>query len=322
MKRTRWMLFLALAPFAAACGDDSSANDAAGEDAAAEDVSGADADADAEVEEEADAAETTEDGVDDVDDVPDVSDVDDVPDVSDVDDVPDDGAMPPGDWTCLGSVTWPTPLLTTIDMTGTVQDYLTDAPIAGATVKVCARTDTDCTAPLDEGTTDALGEAVVTVPLGSTGFDGYFDIAAAGYVPALRYTVDPITSVPSAAASTAPLITTTTFAMLAGAAGITIDPARGHLILTAMDCEPAFAAGVALTVDTADSSSTRLYMVGGLPSTTATETDVSGGAGYVNLPAGAATVSTSLAATSDAVGSTDINIRAGAIAMFTMPPTP
>ena len=131
MTRTPWMLLLALAPFAAACGDDSSANDVAGEDAAAEDVAGADADADAEVEEEADAAETTEDGVDDVDDVPDVDDTPDVDDVSDVDDVPDDGAMLPGDWTCLGSVTWPTPLLTSIDMTGTVQDLPHRCPDRG-----------------------------------------------------------------------------------------------------------------------------------------------------------------------------------------------
>ncbi|MBI5485994.1 MAG: hypothetical protein HY905_01540 [Deltaproteobacteria bacterium] len=327
MKHGKWMLLLALVPMVAACGDDSGGSDVATDDAAADDGAGADADADAdadmgadadaepdaEVEEEADAEVTSDESGDEAtgETTEDAG-----------DEVADDGGPPPPDWSCLGSVTWATPTETSLDMTGTVLDYVTDAPIEGATVKVCARSDAACATPLDEGTTDALGQVTLTVPLGTTGFDGYFDVSATGYVTVLRYTVEPITEMPPEAGRIVSMADTTTFAMLAAAAGVTPDPTRGHLVISALDCNPTYAAGVSLEVDTADVSSTAVYMIGGLPSTSATETDSSGAAGFINLPAGAATISTTLVSTGEAIASTDITIRAGTAALFPLPPTP
>ncbi|MBI5502065.1 MAG: hypothetical protein HY907_17615 [Deltaproteobacteria bacterium] len=323
MKHGKWMLLLALVPVAAACGDDSGGSDVTADDTGADDGAGADADADAdadvepeveaEAEEEADAETTTDESADD-------GTTEAAEDAGD--EVADDGGPPPPDWSCLGSVVWGTPIEASLDMTGTALDYVTDAPIEGATVKVCARADAACATPLDEGTTDAAGQVTLTVPLGTTGFDGYFEVSATGYVTVLRYTVEPITEMPGADARVVSMVDTTTFAMLAAAAGVTPDPTRGHLVVNALDCNPTLAAGVSLDVDTADVSSTAVYMVGGLPSTSATETDSSGAAGFINLPAGAATISTTLVSTGEAIASTDITIRAGAAALFPLPPTP
>ncbi len=237
-------------------------------------------------------------------------------------DTTDGDGPPPPDWSCLGSVIWGTPTLASLDILGTALDYVTGAPVAGATARACARTDAACATPLDEGTTDAAGQVTLTVPLGTTGFDGYFEVSMTGYVTTLRYTVEPITEMPPESGRMVQIVDLGTFALLAASLGVTPDPARGHLVINALDCTPFYAAGVSLAVDTADSGSTRIYMVGGLPSTTATETDASGAAGFVNLPTGPASVSTTLVSTSEAIGSTDIDIRAGAICIFAITPTP
>ncbi len=62
------------------------------------------------------------------------------------------------------------------------------------------------------------------------------------------------------------------------------DPTRGHIAVNAADCAFTPAAGVSFTVNPSDMATVRYYLVGGVPATTATATDSSGIAAFVNLP--------------------------------------
>ena len=58
-------------------------------------------------------------------------------------------------------------------------------------------------------------------------------------------------------------------------------------------------------------STVQYYLVGGLPTTAATETDSLGGGGAVNVPVGPLTITATLAGTSQTLGSLKIYIAPG-----------
>jgi hypothetical protein len=233
-----------------------------------------------------------------------------------------DGGPVEPDWTCVGSVVVPTPTETSVEFTGTIVDYMTDSPLEGATVNVCAHDDLACATPLDTTTTDAAGQGTVTVPLGTTGFAGFFDVQRADYLPMLRWIYPPMAEPPAVGAGVQPMMSTATVGMMAALLGTTIDSARGELVVTALDCALLRAAGVSGEVDTADGSTMSFYIAGSLPSATATETDGSGTAGWINLPAGPAVITLRRVDTGATVAQATIGIRAGAASAIVLSPTP
>ena len=68
-------------------------------------------------------------------------------------------------------------------------DNMHHAISMGVDLDVCATDDVDCSDPLATGTTDDSGEAIVTVPLGATGFDGYVRWAEEEWVPGMGFRV-------------------------------------------------------------------------------------------------------------------------------------
>jgi hypothetical protein len=324
MRRIWWGLALlsAFAVGATACGGDDSGHDAdvTGDDGGADADADADGDGDADADADADVddvpAETEADAVEETTDVP-----ADVIDDEGTGDADGDGG-PTLDWSCVGSVVVPTPTETSVEFTGTAIDYMTSAPLSGATVKVCEATDLACATPLDTATTDAAGQATVTVPFGTTGFAGYFDVQQTGYLPMLRWIYPPMTALPVVDARVVLVMDTATVGMLAAVLGATADPARGHLVVSALDCANARAAGVEAEVDTADGSTTSFYIAGSLPSATATETDGTGTAGWLNLPTGPAVITLRRADTGATVAQATVGIRAGAASAIVLSPTP
>jgi hypothetical protein len=323
MRRNWWGLALlsALAVGATACGGDDSSSDAdvTGDDAGADADADGDGDADADADADGDdvPAETEADVAEETTDVP-----ADVIEDEGTGDADGDGGPVAPDWTCVGSVVVPTPTETSVEFTGTIIDYVTSAPLEGATVKVCASDDLPCTTPLDTATTDAAGQGMVTLPFGTTGFAGFFDVQQTGYLPMLRWIYPPMTTLPPPEAGAQAMLDTTTAGMMAALLGTTIDSARGELLVTALDCALLRAVGVSGEVDTADGSSMAFYIAGSLPSATATETDASGTLGWLNLPAGPAVLTLHRADTGATVAQATLGIRAGAASMIALSPTP
>jgi hypothetical protein len=129
----------------------------------------------------------------------------------------------------------------------------------------------------------------LTVPAGLSGFDGYLDInggkvpsTGAAAFPALWYPVPFVVADGWRGKSEIP--SADEFVILTAAAGLTLDPTRGHFALNAVDCAFTPAAGVSFSIDIADSKTVASYFVGGVPVTGAVSTDQSGVGEFLNLP--------------------------------------
>ena len=80
------------------------------------------------------------------------------------------------DWSCLDAPLWPSPSkLEDITFSATIADLLTEDPYIGAAVKACQRTDLDCIKPISSAVTDETGLVSLTVPVGTSGFDGFLE---------------------------------------------------------------------------------------------------------------------------------------------------
>jgi hypothetical protein len=206
-----------------------------------------------------------------------------------------------------------------VNVTFKVATFATNAPVAGATIKVCARDDQTCATPLDTQTTNIHGAAPMTVPTPQpAGFDGYFDIEGAGMKPTLFYVSTPMASSWIASPQ---LVTEATFTALLGGLGVTEDPTRGSMNGSLSGCDGAQTSGLTLTASTADAQSTIGYFAGGLPSKSATATDATGYAYAVDLPAGTTTLTSFDPANNLQLGKVDVMIRAGWMTQVSFLPT-
>ncbi|MBV1859841.1 MAG: hypothetical protein KUG77_15625, partial [Nannocystaceae bacterium] len=199
----------------------------------------------------------------------------------------------------------------------TVVEFPAAVPLGGLTLEVCDLADIDCTTPADSAMTSAAGEVEVAV---STEASSYFQVTGEGVVDSLffRRNVPPPSDPYITELGALSPGTLGAFIALTGAQD---DAMRGHLIVTARDCDEALAEGVVIEVDTADEAATVAYLDGGLPSTEATQTDESGRAGVLNLPAGPTVVTTRVAQTGAVIGVRTIFVRPDQLSLVGMIPT-
>ena len=169
--------------------------------------------------------------------------------------------------------------------------------------------------PLSTATTDAMGKA--TVMIDSTKA-AYVEVSGAAVVTSLFHfnhlgetpVINPVYGV----------LTPALLDSFVGLVGATVDPERGHLGMTTLDCLYQAAPGVQVAIDTADAMSTFGYFVGAVPNKTATETDATGLVGIANLPVGVATASSKVASDGKAIGDAIVNIRKGCVSGVTVTP--
>jgi hypothetical protein len=112
-------------------------------------------------------------------------------------------------------------------------------------------------------------------------------------------------------------------AVIRTVAGVSDDPTRGIMTVGARSCFFSNLPGVTVSSSAADSSTTLVYNVKGLPSKTATQSDGKAVVGhFVNHPPGVTTVTATDAATGNKIGSADAIVRAGFLTNMTVVPTP
>lgn len=222
-------------------------------------------------------------------------------------------------WTCLPRDEGPLYGTGSAIVHVVVQETTQAMKIPGATVKVCALDDPACSTPLDEGVTDAIGEAAVDVPREVSVF---LDVTADSYVPLLTFPWDPPPQNDNEVALLVMMTTPQQLATFAALAGTTPDPARGHLSVSAFDCSAANAPGVTVEVSTADANTVTGYWDSGVPKPNLPAT-VSGGAIIGNVPAGSATVhGTVLPLCNEPMGAAPVHVRAGTISVVELFPSP
>ncbi len=150
-------------------------------------------------------------------------------------------AVPPspddGNWSCLGSVIRRDPMDATALFTGQLLDTVTQSPIEGVAYRVCALTDTVCASPIIEGTTNAAGTATGTLPLGTTGFNGFVEMTAEGYPDHIAFFNPPIVAdTPAGFPTTLFLTSDGAVSLIEAMTRVDADPTRAQLMAVMLDC--------------------------------------------------------------------------------------
>lgn len=231
------------------------------------------------------------------------------------------GAKPTtADFSCVGSVVPEKPTSATVTFQFKVIDATTQKGIASVAVRACAKADTTCAAPLSNGVTDAMGAAMLTVPTGTAGFDGYVEVSDPKLVPQLAFLPNAVTS--SSYSYSTVALTTNTFNLVQTILKLKADASRGHVGVVSYDCKNVAAPGVSIAVSTSDAQSTSAYFVNMVPMTSATETDASGFGLVANVPVGPTTVTATVNALGKPMGKPEIFVRAGTISALALQPLP
>ena len=226
-------------------------------------------------------------------------------------------------WGCVGRVSRPIAKDRNILFTVTLVDSAQRTGLAGLAVKACEVGDGACSSPLASGTTDAKG--TVTLPLTvqpstAYGFQGFLDISSPAIVPYLFFLSFSL-SEPHASIEL-PLLTTAGLANLVSLAGVTLDPARGHLAAVANDCLLNGAPNVVVDADGIDATTQRRYLDGSFLSSSATTTDRSGLVFFLNAPPTAIALRATPRAIDRVSGRASVFVRAGTLSLVQVNPSP
>lgn len=162
-------------------------------------------------------------------------------------------------WACAGHVRYPAAPAATLDIErrfyhggADYGDPLDYAPFEGLTVDVCPA-DGDCKTPSGTAVTDTDGIARLTLPTEGDGFEGYLCVTGTDVVPLDLHMLPPISDANSIylSDSWSPVaITTGALLGLARMTGVTaIDPRKGHVIATTLDCRGQFTPWVTVTAN-------------------------------------------------------------------------
>ena len=164
------------------------------------------------------------------------------------------------DYECLGHVPpLPAPTATYFALTTTYLDVSSGSgvPAVGLTVNACAKTDASCAAPVGTAMTGASGSALLEVPAGTVGFDGYLDVAGpSGDGGAILETLV-FSSEPVLADGFGHTTNVTTAAALQQSVAVlgALDPTRAQLLVFDEACRATPAFGASIAVSSADGAS-------------------------------------------------------------------
>jgi hypothetical protein len=167
-------------------------------------------------------------------------------------------------------------------------DAVSMKPAAGIDASLCGKLDIECSLPTGTMKTEADGVVRFDV---SSAFDGYVQLNAEGYDPTMIF-LPPVTEALSLGQF--PLTTMVATAVLGGQLGKPLLPNTGRVLVTTTGCDKQTASGVTLSGENMGDDAAVFYAVGGFPSFTASETDSSGFAGFVNVLPGSVTLSAAL----------------------------
>jgi hypothetical protein len=246
-----------------------------------------------------------------------------------------------GPWGCLGNVAVDAAPPGSVNVVVPLIDLTSQQGVQPTDVfaRICAKIDVNCNSPLASGdagiilSPDAKGLLHLTIPAGFDGFVLIDPIVPDGGAPSDAGDAGPNVFVPSLVFfnppidhdlvySTIVMVKTSELVTIATTEQTPIDPSLGAVFMETVDCYAKPAAGVAVTIDSQTSTTQGFYFKGGLPALNAPSTDQTGYAGFVNVPLGTRTVTGTLQATTQKIGSATVFTKASTISYTTMAPSP
>jgi hypothetical protein len=221
------------------------------------------------------------------------------------------------DWSCLGGPPASTPAVTGAGNVSyaVLLRSLFGAPLNNVVARVCQAADLACATPLGEfrGIT-AESLLAVQVPVAFAGFlevqvDGHVPTLFQMRVPVLRDTVDtqPLQPIPTAGV-----------AQLSGLLNIEAVPELGLVSVAAIDCRGQRAPGAAFNNNLGGRG---FYFADGVPSLTASSTDILGLGGFINMPIRLVEITAEVEADGRLIGTRNVLPRAGWLTVVQVRPS-
>jgi hypothetical protein len=148
-------------------------------------------------------------------------------------------------WACLDKPGITEPPSGNVHVVLTLVDLLSQKPLAGASLALCAKIDANCTLPISLYQSNPGGQIDVEMP---AGIDVYFQVEGVGIHPTLLF---PPSTRKQRAPSTIPMVPASFYpTLIKGGPGVA--PDRSVILTTALDCLGRPAAGVTLSSPQAD----------------------------------------------------------------------
>jgi len=218
-------------------------------------------------------------------------------------------------WSCLDGANTDALPTGTVHVVLTTVDLLSEKPIPGVRLTLCAKLDATCLLPIAQYQSDQAGELDVEMP---AGFDGYFQTEGDGLYPMLFF---PPNTRKQRAPGKLPMVANAFFGTMFSQVGGPVTSDRTAIMTTALDCNGNPAAGVTLSTLQADDRTVGYFIQGGLPSQAPTTTDGSGEGGFVNVKQGSAVITSTIAATNRLIGTVAVQTRSGYLTLVLVMPT-
>ena len=207
-------------------------------------------------------------------------------------------------------------------------------PTSDGIIRICSIADVGCANPRpvvggDAAAPDGGGKGWVAIPPSAKltasvedAFSGAIEFQSGKYAPMLDMVApifEPLTGYTITAVT--PSEVQMAALLAAGRPGAYDPMTRGVVFAIVRDCNRADLAGMRFDVGGKDSAAFGFYFQGGLPSSTATQTESSGRGGFGNLLPGIYTVTATDAATGKLHGSSALIVRAGTITIVSVLPS-
>jgi hypothetical protein len=218
-------------------------------------------------------------------------------------------------WACLEETAVDSTPTDKVHVKLTTIDLLSQRPIPGVRLTLCAKLDANCVKSLGEFQSSQSGEIDVEMP---AGFDGYFQTEGEGLYPMLFF--PPNTRIQRAPGSL-PMVAKSFFATMFSGVGGPVSEDRTVVMTTALDCLGKPAPGLILSTPQADDKTVGYVLQGGLPSRSAIATDASGAGGFVNINPGTVVINSTMASNNRPVGTVAVQSRPGYITMVLVMPS-
>jgi hypothetical protein len=224
-----------------------------------------------------------------------------------------------------------------VDLSIRYTDFTNGTPPTRTIVRLCAQTDALCNNPRNtlegNGTADAGpdgGTGFVNPKVDGTvtakveyGFEGFFELKSADYLPTYRYTSPPLRASASFEQLVLRLSEVNFLSDTALGKPNSFDSVGHGVVFTfARDCNNQPLAGVSFTTTAQDPLLTLAYIINTTPSIVDKQTDALGRGGYLNVPPGLHTFTSEFAATKQRIGSARVLVRAGAATTVAILPSP
>lgn len=227
-------------------------------------------------------------------------------------------------WGCVGNVSWPDPDISKpVQLRRQILKLISEAPVEGLTLTACTPLDVECLQPVGSGITNENGEAEIPV---YSGFEGYLQAAPPASYPDMIPSIDfafppPVEDDPVGVGEPLHFTAQGEAEIMVGILKTEIDPTQGHIFALAVDCLGLPTAGASLKLDTIGPNTIPYYMNGSLPSTTMAETGTEGEAGFLNVPPGSVTITTTVSGVGK-VSQLTVLVKPGHITYLPLTPSP